>query len=207
MAMWLLLGGPALLAVLIAIQLLIPKIAESRIATRLTDGGGEATVSISALPALRLLWREGDRLEVRGREVAIGLSGEGGGLSALDGFTEVDIRLHQFTTGPFEIAEFELVRQGPGPYLMRSQALTSGVALLDYGGAQFGLAGSPLLTALARQAPLGARSFPVAVEVELASEAGLVRVASGGGTIAGYPAGPLASAIAAAVARRLEIAH
>jgi hypothetical protein len=46
----------------------------------------------------------------------------------------------------------------------------------------------------------------VAFEIELHSEEEGLRVGSGGGTIAGYPAGPIATTIAAAVARRLEIA-
>ena len=45
----------------------------------------------------------------------------------------------------------------------------------------------------------------MSIEIELISDAGGLRVGSGGGSIAGYPAGPLATAVAVAVARRLEI--
>jgi hypothetical protein len=45
----------------------------------------------------------------------------------------------------------------------------------------------------------------VALEIEIHSEPSGLRVGSGGGRIAGYPAGPIATTIAAAVARRLEI--
>ena len=68
---------------------------------------------------------------------------------------------------------------------------------------------APLLGAVAAGTPtaLGGRSIAVSVTVELTSEAGRLAVASGGGRIAGYPAGPIASTIAAAVARRLEISY
>lgn len=195
----------AVAAFAVSFQLLAPRLAARRVETSLLESGGEASVTIRALPAVRLLWREGDRIEVRGRRITVGMSREGGGLSVLDGFDEVDIALSEFTTGPFEVIEFKLTRRGPGTYTMRSEALTSGGALLGYGGEQVGY-GVSLLGTVARQAPLGDRQIPIAVEVELASESEGLRIVSGGGTVAGYPAGPIASMIAAAVARRLEIA-
>jgi hypothetical protein len=204
--MTLLLTAAALLLIAaIVVQVLIPRIGERRISRRLTENGGEAFVAIDVFPATRLLRRDGDRIRVRGSQLGIGISRQGGGLSALDGFDEVDIGLLDFVTGPFDVEEFELTRSGNGLYRMRSQASTSGAALAGYGGETLGALG-PLL-GLVAQAPLGGRSFPVSVEVELESRDGLLAVASGGGTIAGYPAGPVASLIAAAVARRLEITH
>lgn len=195
----------ALVVLVVSLQILIPLLGEGRVARRLAEGGGEATVEISAFPALKLLRRDGDRLLVRGRGLAIGMSKEGGGLATLDGFEHVDIVLTDFTTGPFEVTEFLLARTGRGPYRMRAEVLTSGAALAGYGGEQLG-GPAPLLGRIARQAPLGGRPFPIAVEVELESRDGIVAVASGGGTIAGYPAGPVATTVAAAVIRRLEIA-
>ncbi len=206
MSPWLLAGIVILIAALTA-QVLIPRIGEARIARRLAENGGEAFVVLEAVPATRLLRRSADRITVRGRKLRIGMSTENGGLAALDAFDAVDISLVEFTTGPFQISSFQLFREGPGPYLMRAEAQTSGRALLDFGGEQIALLSTPLLTAVARGAPLGGRSFPVSVEVELISADGLLRVATGGGTIGGYPAGPIATMIAGAVARRLEINH
>lgn len=205
MTPWLL-AAIALLIAAILTQVLVPRLGERRIERHLADNGGEAFVAIAAMPALRLLWRTGDRILVRGRRLAIGMSAEGGGLATLDGFAEVDIELRDFSTGPFEVVYFELTRNGDGPYLMRSKAATSGVALAGYSVEQLGGL-APLLHGLAKQAPLGSRSFPLSVEVELISADGIVSIASGGGTIAGYPAGPIAGMIAAAVARRLEISY
>jgi len=210
------------------IQVVVPRIGEARIERRLVENGGEAFVVVEAMPSLRLLARSGDRLMVRGRGLVIGMSREsapagpgeepivpaeagattgGGGLAALDGFRDVDIVLKDFRTGPFAVAEFDLRRSDDGPYLMRAEGTTTGSALAQFGTERLGGIASPLLGAVAAGTPatVGDRSIRVAVEVELISEEGRLTVASGGGRIAGYPAGPIASTIAAAVARRLEI--
>jgi hypothetical protein len=185
-------------------QVLIPRVGERQIERRLAHNGGDAFVVLAAMPSTRLLRREGDRILVRGRRLAIGMSRDSGGLAALDGFNSVDIALGELVTGPFDVSAFELTREGGGPYLMRSRATTSGTALAGYGGETLGGL-APLLAMLARQSPLGSRSFRVEVEVELVSENGLLSVTAGEGTIAGYPAGPIAKLIASAVARGLVV--
>jgi hypothetical protein len=204
---WLLITAAVLVLAAVAVELIVPRVGRSRIERRLTERGGEAEVTVRALPSLRLLRREGDLIRVRGSRIEIGMSKESHGLGALDGFHEVDIVLREFATGPFAIQEFELIRVGEGPYLMRAEALTSGVDLVGFGTPQLGRAApaAPLIDFVARQAPLGSRPIPVTVEVELISEAGLLTVASGGGSVAGYPAGRVATVLAAAVARRLEL--
>lgn len=197
----------AVLAIVAVVaQVVLPRIGEHGIERRLTEGGGVAFVVLEAMPALRLLKRSGDKLMVRGRRLEIGISREGGGLSTLDRFQEVDIVLNEFRIGPLEISHFELRRSGPGPYLMVSRATTSGAALAAFGGRQLGGL-LPALGAVAGRAPLVERPIPVSFEAELVSEGGRIAVASGGATIAGYPAGPIASTIASAVARRLEIEY
>jgi hypothetical protein len=205
MSTWVLIAATALLVAVVLGQVTILRFGAGRIERRLAQHGGEAFVSIDALPALRLLRRRGDRLLVRGHGLTLGISGSGG-LSALDGFRSVDIALREFTIGPFEVSSFELSRERRGPYRMRSAATTSGLALASYGGEQLGGL-VPLLVVLARQAPLGDRGIPLSIEVEMLSEDGLISVSSGGGSIAGYPAGPIATLIAGAVARDLEISY
>ena len=199
---WLLIAAALLLIAAITAQVLLPRIGERHVERRLTESGGEAFVAIEAMPAWRLLSRAGDRIMVRGSELEIGMSREGGGLTTLDRFESVDIALDNFVTGPFRIARFELTRDGPGPYLMRAEALTTGGDLARFGGEQLG---TGLIGALAGAAPLTARRIAVEAEVHLESQDGRVAVVGGGGRVAGYPAGPVATMIAAAVARRLEI--
>jgi hypothetical protein len=204
-ALALILAGLALVALAIT-QIVVPKLAERRIGRRLTASGGIAEVAVIARPALRLLAAEGDLLRVRGSGMTIEMIGEGGGLTALDGFVIVEIELEEIVTGPFEVSRFELARSGRGaPYRMRSLARTSGAELLGFGGEQLGVGAAARLGALARGAPLGTRSFAVEAEVELSLAGGILEVTGGGGSIAGYPAGPVATAIAAAVARRLDV--
>jgi hypothetical protein len=198
----------ALLAaiVLVSLQLALPKLAERRIGRRLTEGGGVVEVCVIARPALRLLAGEGDLLRVRGESLTIGLAGEGGGLRALDGFAAVEIELDEISTGPFEVSRFELRRERRGgTYRLRSIARTSGAELLGFGGQHLGIGGATTLGTLARGAPLGTRTFAVEAEVELVARGEALEVLGGGGSVAGYPAGPVATAVAAAVARRLDV--
>jgi hypothetical protein len=201
---------------LLAAQVAAPRIAASRIRARLLSGGGKAEVTVRAFPAAKLLRNRGDLIRVRGRGMVIGLGGaaaepEGrepspGGLAALDGFREVDLELVDFRTGPFAVEAFVLTRAGASSYAMATRARTTPAELASLGMERLpAVPGSGLLGTVAGSV-VGAREIPVAVELELISDAGALRVGTGGGTIAGYPAGPLATAIAAAVARRLEIA-
>lgn len=208
-----LIAASVLLLAAIGLQLAIPRIAARRVVTRLTTGGGHAEVRIAAFPAVRLLRNEGDELRVRGSGLEIGLAGgrsDAGdpvGISALDGFTAVDIELTAFRTGPFAIDAFVLARSGGESYAMATSGTISGTDLIRLGeGALRGGPAGSLLGVVARRAgQLASSLLPFSVEIELISEEGGLRVGAGGGSIAGYPAGPVATVIAAAVARRLEI--
>lgn len=202
-----------LVAAAIGLQAAIPRIAANRVRRRLTEGGGSAEVEIAALPASRLLRNRGDRLTVRGRNLEISLGGGTGddpgraGLSALDGFEDVDVELLDFRTGPFAIAAFVLARSGGESYAMATQGAITGAELIRLGeGLLGGLPVGPLLGAVSSGGiPLVPREVSISVQIELISEEGRLRVGGGGGSIAGFPAGPIATAIAAAVARRLEL--
>ncbi len=191
------------------VQLALPRIAERRIGARLMEGGGAATVQVRAIPATRLLRNRGDLIEVRGHGLEVGLShpeGGGPGLTALDGFDTVDIELVDFRTGPFAVAAFVLERSGGGSYAMGVRAQTTPAELATLGAESFAsFPGGTLIGSVAGATPLGSRRIAVSLQIELISEPDGLRVGAGGGSIAGYPAGPLATTIAAAVARRLEI--
>ena len=122
----------------------------------------------------------------------------------LDGFGEVDVDLSDFRAGPFDIRSFELTRDGDGePYSLRSTSSTTAAELVDFGADALGLAGGPLLGFFAGRAPLGSRPIPISVRMEMESDDGRIRVVNGGGTVAGYPTGPLVQFITAAIASRL----
>lgn len=207
-----------LLVVATGVQVVLPRVAERRIRERLAVNGGVAAVRIRAFPATRLLGNAGDLIEVQGSDLVIGLApgrtpaeeppppARGRpGLSALDGFADVDIELVDFRTGPFEVAAFVLERSGFGSYAMAVRAHTTPAELATLGlEALPAIPGGSLIGSVAGQA-LGSRRIPISLQIELISEPSGLRVGAGGGSIGGYPAGPLATTIAAAVARRLEI--
>lgn len=214
--------GRVLLAIVIAlglivaagavVQVALPRLAAGRIERRLTAGGGSAEVAVSALPAIRLLRNQGDSLVVRGSGLTIGLGADAeqptAGLRALDGFDAVDVEMVGLRAGPFDVAAFVLARDRSGPYAMAAEGTVTGAELARLGHAwlRSSIPGVGLIGMVVPGVPLGSRAVRIAMEIELHSEPDGLRVGGGGGTIAGYPAGPIATVIAAAVARRLEIA-
>lgn len=196
--------GAAVLALLVLSQALLPGITGGRIEDRLTEEGGSADVSVSAFPALRLVFGDGDSLEATGSGLDLQPKEDDPLVfESLDGFDQVDLDLDDLRAGPFAVESFELTRDGSGPYHLDSQATVSGAELIDYGAAQAGLPSGPLLRFLAGQLPLAGRKVPIALDMELESEDGRVRVVSGGGTVAGIPTGPLAEVLTSLILVRI----
>ena len=192
----------AVVVLAVAAQLVLPGIGEGQIEDRLTENGGSATAELSATPAVRLLWGDGDRLEVRGSGLDLDLSENPEVLDRLDGFGEVDVSLSDFRAGPFDVTSFELARSGDRPYAVRSTSSTTTAELVEFGTDSLGLPGGGLLGAFAAGATTD-RPIPIALDMEMESDDGRARVVSGGGTVAGYPTGPLAELITSAIVVRL----
>jgi hypothetical protein len=196
-----------------AAQIAIPRIAVARVRDGLTRGGGSAEVTVAAVPATRLLRGRGDRLVVRGRELAIGLAGAAGeeaeraGLKALDGFDVVDVELQDLQAGPFAVGALVLARGRGESYAFAMRGTVAAADLVRLADEMLsGLPTGPVAGAVAGGLSLTGREISVSVQIELISEPAGLRVGAGGGTVAGYPAGPIATAVAAAVARRLQLA-
>jgi len=192
-------------AALVASQLLIPGIGEDRIGDRLTAGGGSAEVDLAAFPALRLLFSDGDRLEVRARDLELEVDEETEVLDRLDGFDSVDVSVADSSAGPFELESFALTRADGDPYRLVSSGRTSAQALADYGFETLGLPGGGLADLFLDRVlgDQGEAAVPVELDMQLASDDGRLRVVSGGGTIAGIDAGPIAELLTAAIVVRL----
>lgn len=200
-----LIGFAVVLLVLLATQLLVPAYLERRAENRLTEGGGEAKVDIDALPALRLLFNKGKRIEVRGERLDIPLEGERGRVfDDLDRFAEADVRLDELSAGPLRITRFTLARNGHDvPYNLAVDATVTVAELSDYAGQQFG----PLAGLLGRIGsallPGSNAPIPVKLDASVSSEDGEAVVRTVDGTVAGLPADPLVAALAEAIAARL----
>jgi hypothetical protein len=190
------------LALLVAAQFALPPLAESQIEDRLTEHGGTAEATVEALPAALLLVGDGDRLEVRGSRLDLRLEDDTDVFENLDGYDEVEIRLEDFRAGPLTVAGFKLSRDGDAPYQLSSSSSTSPADLLDYGASRFGLPNGPLFRFF-EDAALGSGEIPIELDMELESDDGQIQVVSGGGTIAGFPTGPLAQLITATIVVQL----
>ena len=200
----LILAAVAIVALLVLSQLLLLPIVEHRIEQRLEKQGGTAHVSLSAFPAVRLLFGEGGTVRVRARGIATPLTSSAGSVfGGLDGFNHVDIEVTDLTTGPLLIHSFTLDRNGGEPYHAAVTATVTASDLSAFAGSTLaggigalfgGLAGGSL--------PFGNTPVPIDVNATVASDNGQVRAESVDGSIAGLPAGPLVAALAAAVGAR-----
>jgi hypothetical protein len=192
----------AVVLILVASQLLVPGIAERQTEDRLTAGGGSASVSLSAFPALRLLFDDGSRFEARGSGLDIELDQRVDVLDRLDGFSEVDVLIDDLVAGPLDVARFQLTRDGSDPYHLLSSAQASPAALVDLGADALGLPGGDLFGGLAGQA-LGDAPVPIELDMDLVSSDEGIEVTSGGSTVAGIPTGPIGELITSAIVARL----
>lgn len=187
---------------LVASQLVLPSLGERGVEKRLTEGGGEADVSLSALPAARLLFDDGDRFEVRARNLELDVEQRIGVFDRLDGFDEVDVEVVESLVGPLELESFALTRDGFEPYRLASRSRASPADLVDFGADQLGLPGGDVLGGLTGIA-LSEDPVPIVLDTELVSAEGEIHVVAGGGTVAGIPTGPLGEALTAIIVSQL----
>jgi hypothetical protein len=195
-----------LIFVLLLTQLLLPPLAARQIEHKLTKNGGTAHVSLHAFPALRLLFKHGDSIDVIGNGLSVQLgAGTRQVLKKLDGFGAAHIDLMNVTAGPFEAKRFTLDKEkGSSTYKLGVSASFSPSDLAGYLGSRVGGGLGGLLGGLAGGFVPGASTpVPVAVHAQLASDNGNPRVVSGGGAVAGVQLGPVLEAVAAAVIAQL----
>jgi hypothetical protein len=191
-------------------QLVIPGFVERNIESQLEESsdGGEAVVDAKAFPAVRLLFGNGDKLEVRGRGLRFDIEDRvDDPLGKLDGFDEVDIDIEDLAAGPVDVQAFSLVKnESDTGYYLRMEAETTPVSLAEsVGGSLGGDLGRLIAGAGASTLP-GGGTTDIPIDV-----AGQVNRAAGGGvdvdevttTVAGVPAGPFAEAMVQAVLERL----
>ncbi len=189
---------------LVAGQILIPDIGEKRVEARLTEGGGTADVTLGAVPAARLLFSDGERFEVSARDLDLELNRQTRVFENLDGFSIVDVSIANFHAGPFDLASFELERDGEGPYRLTATGTTTPDELVSYGIEDLSLPGSSIFdTALELLGIDTTVTVPIDLDMELTSEDGRIQVVSGGGEIAGFPTGPLAELLTSAIVVQL----
>ena len=187
-------------------QIGIPAYVSSQVEDRLTENGGSAHAEVSALPALGLIGGNGDRIEITGRDLRFEFpSPETGAFDRLDGFDEVDAKLTNVRAGPFRVQRFDLTRaDGENAYRMVMEASSTTDELTQYAGDQVG---GPLGGLFGRFAggflPFSDSEVPVRIDARVRSDDGRPVVVDASGDVLGLDAGPLAEALAGAVASRL----
>ena len=196
--------GIALLA--LGSQLAIPAYVSSQVEDRLTENGGTAHAEVHAFPAVGLIGGNGDSIEITGRDLRFDFpAANTDAFDRLDGFDEVDAVLTNVTAGPFRVERFELRRgDGENAYRMVMRASSTPDELAQYAGGQIG---GPLGSLFGRFSsgvlPWGDDPVPVSIDARVRSDNGRAVVVQADGDVLGLPAGPLAEALAGAVAARL----
>jgi hypothetical protein len=190
---------------LISAQLFLPGAAERRVEDRLERNGGTAHVSLSALPALRLLFGEGDALTVKGSGLRLQPEARSRTLERLDGFDKVSVRLDRIVAGPLDVSSFTLDRaEGQRNYRTSLSGTTSAAKVGSFLGSEAGGAFGGLLGGLAGGSlPGGDAAVPLRMAAVIASRGGRAVVVSARGSVAGVPAGLVAELVASAVAAQL----
>jgi hypothetical protein len=184
-------------------QVIIPNKAESDVKDRLTKEGGSASVTITAFPAIRLLFNHGEELDVRARDVTIPINDlRSGSFKKLDGFDHVRVRLTSSTVGPFT-TDGMLLTRGDGEKLYHFTYLgsTSVTQLAELALAALPLQLRSLVETLTGRP--GREPIPIRLNAQLESNKGKISLVSGGGTVAGLPLGGLSLGIAGAVISRV----
>jgi hypothetical protein len=200
----LLLGVLAVLAV--ASQFALPILAERQVENRLEEGGGDASAEIDALPALRLLFDDGDRIQARGEGLALDVTRRQRVMERLDGFDSVDLALSEFSVGPFELDSFVMTRgEGETGYESAFSGQASPREVAAFVGSQAGGALGGILGDLAAGSLPGGGDTPVPfrLRADVESRDGQVEVTGTTGSVAGLPAGPFAELVVELVVRRL----
>ena len=115
-------------------QGVIPGQAEKKVRERLTRNGGSADVTIRAIPAIRLLFDDGDELDVDARGIEIPARElRGGSLKDLDGFDKMRFEMTRSEVGPFTADQVLLARdEGETNYDFTFRGSTSAGQLADF---------------------------------------------------------------------------
>lgn len=193
-------AGAAIVVLLLVTQLFLPGIGEGVIEDRLTDNGGAADASLSAMPAARLLWGAGDRIAIdaTGLDLKVTTTQDPVVFDDLDRFDDVEIVIRDSSLGPVQMSNFVLTRNGDEPYALEATGDTSVSDLAEFGAETFDLPGADILGGILNVAT-GGTEVDVDLDMKVESDDGRVHVIEGGGEIAGIPTGPFAAFITSAV--------
>jgi hypothetical protein len=108
-ALWLI---GALIVALGLAQIFLPKIAASRISSRLGRYGDVRSVQVSAWPAVELLWGDADAVTVRARSISVSPAQTGKLLHEARGLHKLDLSADTTREGPLPLHDVSLQKRG-----------------------------------------------------------------------------------------------
>jgi hypothetical protein len=113
----------AIVLVLVLAQVFLPRIAASRISSRLRRYGTVESVSVKAWPALKLLWGSADSVRVRARSLTVTPGQTAALLWEARGLDSVEMTASSVREGPVRLSDVSLHKHG--------HALTGGARMTD----------------------------------------------------------------------------
>ncbi|HEY4428118.1 MAG TPA: hypothetical protein VGN08_07940 [Solirubrobacteraceae bacterium] len=169
----------AVLALLALAQLLLPRIAASRISSRVGRYGSVASVSVSAWPAVKLLWGDADSVHVTARHLSLSPAQAAKLIWEGRGTARMDVSAQSVMVGPLELEHARLQKRDgalsavasaseadvraalPPGWQVQLLGSAGGQVTVRAGGGLFGVGASVRAVALAREGrlvahPLGA---------------------------------------------------
>jgi hypothetical protein len=118
------LGG--LLLVLVLAQLLLPRLAVSRITSRVGRYGKVLSVSVSAWPAVELLWGHVGSVRVRARDLTLSSAQAASLLWEANGTASMDLSAESVQLGKLRVSDARLRKRGDA---LSAQAVVSEAAI------------------------------------------------------------------------------
>jgi hypothetical protein len=108
-ALW---GGGTVLVVLGLAQVFLPKVAASKISSRVGKYGSVEHVHVSAWPAIKLLWGDADSLEVRASRLRVTPSQTAKLLAEAHGIDDLDVSVLSAREGSLAVSDVTLHKHG-----------------------------------------------------------------------------------------------
>ncbi len=105
------LAGATVLA-LVLVQLFLPRIAASRISSRVRRYGNVRSVHVSAFPALKLLWGDADSVRVTAGNLKVSLEESSKLLQEARGVDELTMTASSAQEGPLRLSDVRLTKRG-----------------------------------------------------------------------------------------------
>jgi len=184
-------------------QGVIPNRTENKIEDRLTKHGGTADVTVKAIPAIRLLFDDGDELSVDARRIDIPVAElRGGALKKLDGFDHMRFEMTSSEIGPFTADRAVLRRpEGAKLYDFAFTGSTSPGQLADFALGSLPPALRSLIETISGRSADSA--IPIHLDAKLKSDNGRAELVRGSGSVAGLPIAGIALPIAGTIISQL----